>query len=277
MYERAIEIAVKAARRAGRIMLEGLKRTVDVHYKGNINLVTDIDIKCESAIKEIIRHEFPTHAILAEESDRDFEEREFCWIIDPLDGTTNYAHKYPFFCVSIALTRHMTPVAGVVFNPVSGELFRAERGKGAYLNGNKLEVSRVKELDRSFLCTGFAYNIRETSDNNLDHFASFVLKAQAVRRDGAAALDLCFVGSGRFDGFWELNLHAWDVAAGILVIEEAGGKVTELTGNQYSIFSKSFVASNGLIHDQMLEVIKENIERKLKSQTSNNKLQNFKT
>jgi myo-inositol-1(or 4)-monophosphatase len=177
------------------------------------------------------------------------------WIIDPLDGTTNYAHGYPVFCISIALENEGTIVLGVIYDPMREEMFAAVRGEGAYLNDKKLAVSRTDNISRSLLATGFPYDIRESKENNLDYFNSMAINVQAIRRAGAAALDLAYLAAGRFDGFWELKLKPWDTAAGCLMVEEAGGLVSNVFGEKWSIFSPHVLASNGLIHGQMIEVL----------------------
>lgn len=186
------------------------------------------------------------------------EERgsDFRWIIDPLDGTTNYAHRFPVFCVSIALEVSGRITLGVIYDPMRGEMFSAIKGKGAALNGKKITVSSERELDKSLLSTGFPYDIRESEENNLDHFSRFITKAQAVRRCGSAAIDFCYVACGRFDGFWELKLAPWDVAAGVLIVEEAKGRISDFRGYEFSIYDKEILASNSLIHDQMIAVLR---------------------
>jgi len=192
---------------------------------------------------------------LSEESEEKNGRTALRWIVDPLDGTTNYAHGFPFFCVSIALEKDGSVVLGVVYDPMRDDLFEASLGGGAHLNGKKLQVSSVSDLSRGLLATGFPYDIRESPDNNLDFFAAMIVKAQAIRRPGAAALDLAHLAAGRFDGFWELKLKPWDTAAGCLLVTEAGGVLSDMTGGKWSVFSPGLVASNGLIHQQMLEVL----------------------
>ena len=179
------------------------------------------------------------------------------WIIDPLDGTTNFAHTFPMFCVSIGLEVRGEIRVGVVYDPVRRELFAAERGRGATLNGRPISVSRTDQMDRSLLVTGFAYNVRRVAENNLDHFSNFILRSQGVRRTGTAALDLCYVASGRFDGYWELNLSPWDTAAGTIIAKEAGAAVTDFDGAPFDVYQKRIVASNGRIHQEMIEVLRK--------------------
>jgi myo-inositol-1(or 4)-monophosphatase len=251
------KIATKGAHEAGSILKKNLGQIKKIDYKGEVNLVTEIDQLSEKIITKIINDRYPDHEILAEESGAKKSTSPYRWIIDPLDGTTNYAHGYPYFCVSIALEKEAKILLGVVYNPILDELFLAEKGKGAYLNGAKIQVSTTNELTRSLLATGFPYDIRESSINNLNNFNRFALKAQAIRRAGSAALDLCYVAMGRFDGFWELKLCPWDTAAGALMVTEAGGRVTDFKGNEFSIYSgdNETLASNSKIHKEMLGVL----------------------
>jgi len=253
-----IQAAEEACRIAGALQLEGLKREKQIEFKGSINLVTDVDKACEKSIVEVLQGRFPEHDILAEEGSGRRKNSEYKWIIDPLDGTTNYAHGYRLFCVSIALEHKGEIVVGAVYEPNRDEMFLAEKGGGARLNGDKISVSSVGELNHAMLATGFAYNVRETSNNNLDHFQKFLLKSQAIRRDGVAAIDLCYVAAGRYDGFWELNLFPWDVAAGYLMIQEAGGKVSDFRGKAFDVYSKEILASNTRLHREMQEIFGNN-------------------
>ena len=250
------DVAIRAAIDAGRLLRENLGRHNIVEYKGEIDLVTEMDREAESIIIARLTSESPEYSILAEEREEVETNSPYQWIIDPLDGTTNYAHGYPVFCVSIALKYKDVVSFGVVYDPVHEELFVAERGKGATLNDRPIRVSETDSLSKSLLATGFPYDIRRSKENNLDHFCNFALKAQAIRRAGSAALDLCYVACGRFDGFWELKLKPWDVAAGYLIVEEAGGMVTDLKGNPFDIHSGEIVASNGRIHGEMIEVLR---------------------
>ncbi|MEN6615534.1 MAG: inositol monophosphatase family protein, partial [Syntrophorhabdus sp.] len=197
-----LQTAIDAALISGRIQVDSLNTDFGIHHKGEINLVTDVDIACQSAIISVIKDRFPDDDIIAEEKPNDFKGERNRWIIDPVDGTTNYAHGYPFFCTSIAYAESGKVTVGVVYNPVMNELFFASRGKGAYLNGVKIAVSPIDQLKRSLLSTGFPYDIAINPDNNIDHFITFLFEAQAVRRDGSAALNLSYVACGRFDGFW---------------------------------------------------------------------------
>ena len=254
-----LNFAIQTAREAGKILADKFGRALQVSNKGDIDLVTEADLAAEQLIVERIRSYHPRHAILTEESGNVLEaggaDAAHKWIIDPLDGTTNYAHGYPVFCVSIALEHEGRIVLGVVYDPTRDELFAAERGEGATLNGRRIRVSETDELNRALVCTGFPYDVRERGDF-VQHFRRFIMRAQSVRRDGAAALDLAFVAAGRFEGFYEEGLRPWDVAAGVLLVEEAGGRVTHYDGSPFRIYATHIAASNGLVHDEMLEVLR---------------------
>lgn len=251
-----LEIAEKAARKAGRILIELRSADLQIRKKGVVDLVTDADKKSENLIRDIIKSAFPHHSFRAEEGTQSAGDSGYLWLVDPLDGTTNYAHGFPVFCVSIGLLKNNEIIAGCVYNPCLDECFTAEKDRGAYLNGMRISVSQTAKLDDALLATGFPYDIRVSDDNNLREFAAFYRKAQAVRRAGAAALDLAYVACGRLDGFWEFKLSPWDIAAGILLVEEAGGKVTSWTAGKADIFEGEILVSNRLIHDQMVEVLK---------------------
>jgi myo-inositol-1(or 4)-monophosphatase len=252
-----LNFAVQIAREAGNLLVQRLG-SAKITNKGDINLVTEADIAAENLIIERIRSHYPQHGILAEESGEAVlvggRKSEWKWIIDPLDGTTNYAHGYPCFCVSIALEHSGQLEIGVVYDPMRDEMFAAERGQGATLNDRKIRVSSVEELNQAMLCTGFPYNVRERPDFARE-FTNFTMIAQAVRRDGSAALDLAYVACGRFDGFWEDGLNPWDVAAGALLIVEARGKVTNYNDEPIDIYNEQVLASNGLIHEAMMRVL----------------------
>ena len=255
-----LNFAINVARDAGVILVDRLGRALQVSNKGDIDLVTEADLASEKLIIERIRSHYPRHSILAEESGASDNSSanttsEWKWIIDPLDGTTNYAHGYPCFCISIGLERAGKLELGVVYDPMRNEMFAAERGQGATLNERPMRVSAVAELNQAMLCTGFPYNVRERPDFARD-FSNFTMRAQAVRRDGSAALDLAYVACGRFDGFWEDGLNAWDLAAGVLLIEEAGGKVSDFQGAPLDIYSPRILATNGLVHQSMMAVIR---------------------
>lgn len=253
-----LETAVSAGREAGKLLLEYARSGFRVHHKNPINLVTDADHAAEQLIIGHLRTRFPMHRFLAEEQGRlEQSPSPFLWIIDPLDGTTNFAHGYPAYCVSIGLEYQGRCILGVVFDPSRDELFTAIERSGAQLNGHPIHVSSTGALCDSLLVTGFAYDIRETPRNNLDHFAKFALKAQGLRRTGSAALDLCYVAAGRFDGFWEVRLSPWDMAAGSVILREAQGRLTDFSGTDLSIYGQELVASNGHIHGDMLTVLHE--------------------
>lgn len=256
-------VAIEAARRAGAILQERARSGFHVEHKDVVNLVTDADHQAEQAIVLSVQAHCPGHQILAEERGLSSPApTPFRWIIDPLDGTTNFAHGFPAYCVSIALEHDGRLLLGVVYDPTRQELFVAERGGGAWLNGQAIQVSPTVSLSESLLVTGFAYDIRESPENNLDHFGRFSLQAQGVRRTGSAALDLCYVACGRFDGYWELKLSPWDMAAGAILVEEAGGRLADFRGQPLSIYGKDLVASNRLIHDAMLKVLDEGMGRR---------------
>jgi myo-inositol-1(or 4)-monophosphatase len=240
---------------AGGLLRDRFEDLHDVRYKGEINLVTEADLLSETLITERIRHSFPGHDILAEESPETKHGSGFRWIIDPLDGTTNYAHGYPIFCVSIALEVEGEILLAAVYNPMLKELFMAQKGEGASLNGSPLAVSRTTDLSKGLLGTGFPYDLRENRNNNMNYFRALAMSAQAIRRAGAAALDLAYVAAGRFDGFWELRPSPWDTAAGWLLVTEAGGVVTDLFGAPYGLLSPHILAGNGVLNGQMLRIV----------------------
>jgi len=256
-----LSVAVKAAKAAGGILLTYARSGFHVEHKNPINLVTDADHAAEQCIIDCIAQQYPGHRTLAEERGVNANASSpYRWIIDPLDGTTNFAHGFPAYAISIGVEYMDDPLIGVVYDPTRDELFTAETGRGAFLNGRPVAVSHTRPLDAALLVTGFAYDIRDNRNNNLNHFSRFALKAQGVRRTGSAALDLCYVAAGRFDGFWEVKLSPWDMAAGVVIVREAGGRVTDLRGNPHSIHQPEVVASNGRIHDEMLAVLSENLQ-----------------
>lgn len=244
--------AVGAAYRSGEILRSHLGNLEQINKKGPKDLVTAADLASEKQIKETIREKFPGHRIIAEESNTGESVTEGpTWIIDPLDGTTNFAHQLPIFSVSIAFAQNGELKAGVVFNPVTGELFAATHGKGAELNGRAIKVSDSRSLSESLLVTGFPYDIREDASPYMEKFSKCLAEAIGVRRLGSAALDLCFVACGRFEGFWEENLKPWDTAAGTLIAREAGALVTDFSGRPYDICKKELLATNGHIHEDL--------------------------
>lgn len=252
-----VETAIIAARAAGALLKERFGKLLVIEKKGEINLVTDADKNSEALIKKIILDKFPDHGFKAEEGTEANHNSEYLWLVDPLDGTTNFAHGFPVFSVSVAMLKKSEIIAGCVYNPNLDECFSAERGGGAYLNGNRLKVSDSNCLSDSFLATGFPYDIRVSPETNLREFAAFSLASLAVRRAGSAALDLAYTACGRFDGYWEQKLCPWDIAAGILLVEEASGKVTDYSGDRYDVFKGRIVASNRIIHDEIIEILKQ--------------------
>jgi myo-inositol-1(or 4)-monophosphatase len=253
-----LNFAIETAREAGQILLDKLGK-ITVSKKGDINLVTEADLASEKHIIEKINSHYPKHAVLAEESGESVlvidGGSRWKWIIDPLDGTTNYAHGYPCFCVTLALEHEGEIVLGVTFDPTRNEIFSAEKGQGASLNNKPIRVSATEKLSEALIVTGFPYDIarREDFARNL---TQFLLRSRGVRRDGSAAIDMAYVACGRFDGFWEEGLNPWDVAAGVLLIEEAGGEVSYYDGSKFSIYTPPICASNRAIHDEMLEVLR---------------------
>jgi len=249
------DFAQNLAREAGRVLAHKLTGHNEIYYKGAIDLVTEADKMSEELIIGKITTRYPEHGILSEESAAKNEQATLRWIIDPLDGTTNYAHGFPFFCVSIALEDKGDLMLGVIYDPLRDDLFFASRGGGAFLNGRRLHVSDVPDLSKSLLATGFPYDIRVSPENNLNYFNSMIKNAQAIRRPGAAALDLAYLAAGRLDGFWELKLKPWDTAAGSLMVTEAGGVLSDMSGGKWNLYSPGLVATNGLIQEQMLDVL----------------------
>ena len=253
-----LNFAIELARDAGQLLLEKFGRITAVTKKGDINLVTEADLASEALIIERIKSHHPKHAILAEEAGNAVVvdgTNVWKWIIDPLDGTTNYAHGYPCFAVTLALEHDGEVVVGVTFDPTRGELFAAEKGKGATLDGKRIRVSSTERLSEALICTGFPYDFKR-KDDLARHLTAFLLSSRGIRRDGSAAIDLAYVACGRFDGFWEEGLNPWDMAAGRLMIEEAGGWITDYTGESFSIYSPPVVASNGRIHNEMLAILR---------------------
>jgi myo-inositol-1(or 4)-monophosphatase len=245
----------EAARKAGRLLKENINKSNEIYYKGAVDLVTPFDTKAQRTIFDYLSSFFPDHDYLAEEGLSQNKGAEMRWIIDPLDGTTNYAHHYPVFTISIALERKSEIVLGLVYDPMREEMFSALKGKGAFLNGKKISVSDIDELDKSLLATGFPYDVRISHKNNILHFNNFIIRAQGIRRCGSAAMDLCYVACGRYDGFWELKLKPWDMAAGALIVQEAGGQVSDFRSGEFSISGSEILATNGSIHQQMADIL----------------------
>jgi myo-inositol-1(or 4)-monophosphatase len=251
-----LDTAVEAVRRAGVIQLDGLGRDIDIRKKGTIDLVTEIDLAVERMIRALIAERHPDHDILAEEFGGPGTARSrCCWIVDPLDGTTNYAHGLPLFCCTVALEVGGVLEVGAIYDPTRDELFTAERGQGAFLNGRRLQVSQTSALIDALLVTGFPYTVQEKLRELVGLFAAFLDASRAVRRLGSAALDIAYVAAGRMDGFWEQGLNAWDIAAGVLLVQEAGGRVTGLDGGPFELRTGRILATNGLIHDEMRRVV----------------------
>jgi myo-inositol-1(or 4)-monophosphatase len=251
--ENYLDIAVEIAIESGRLIAQLSKQPHEISYKRKSDIVTEADQRSEALITERLRRYFPEHAIVAEEGGGKETGSDYCWYVDPLDGTTNFAHGFPVYCVTLALAYRDEVIAGVVYDPNREELFAAERGAGAYLNNQRISVSQTASLSESLLGTGFP-PFASNHDLNLQFFFKLTHLSHGIRRAGAAALDLCSVATGRFEGFWELKLNPWDKAAGSLLVEEAGGRVSDLTGGPFSLLRDEIFASNGLIHDSMLEV-----------------------
>lgn len=253
------QAAVQAARLGGAILQDYAQKGFTVHSKGeSINLVTEADLHSEKAIIQSIRKIFPEHQILSEEQGlQDIPQHPIKWIIDPLDGTVNFAHGFPLYNVSIGVEYEGTCVIGVIYDPTRDELFLGQQGRGATLNGTAIHVSTKPKIAEALLVTGFAYDIHTATDNNLKEFCAFTVLAGGMRRTGTAAIDLAYIACGRLDGFWELQLKPWDTAAGKIILEEAGGKITDYAGKPYSIYGSTLLATNELIHSEMLGILKE--------------------
>ena len=253
----AVKVAVEAAYAAGKIQSKHADNVLDISEKGGLrgDVVTEVDLLCEKEIIGRIHSAFPGHAILAEESGATRGDPKNKWIIDPLDGSLNYSHGYPCYCVSIGLEHDGELVIGVIYNPNLDELFVAEKGQGTTLNGKPIKISTIDTLEKSLLVTGFTPKIVGSEDDNLSHFCDFMKTCQAVRRPGSAAMDFCYTAMGRFDGFWEAYLSPWDMAAGVLIVREAGGTVTSFDGGAFSIYENHVLATNGKIHQQMVNIL----------------------
>lgn len=252
-------VGIDAAKKAAEVLLHHHKqRNFTTNYKGDVNLVTDADLETEKTVIDVIFKAFPNHVILSEENKNSHNEslEGPVWIIDPLDGTTNFSHGVPHFAVSIGFRENSENQFGIVYQPVTDEMFIAHRNHGAFLNGQKISVSKTKTINRSLIVTGFAYDRRDSVQNNLSEFCHIEMSCQDVRRFGAATLDLCYVACGRFDGYWEHKLSAWDIAAGMLIVEEAGGKVTDFSGNRITnLWCGEVTATNGIIHEDINKLI----------------------
>jgi myo-inositol-1(or 4)-monophosphatase len=255
LLKNIFQTAIVAAQSAGQFIMENVDKAIEINYKGRANAVTEIDRRSEEIIISQIHSSFPNHQILAEETPAINTSSPFKWIIDPLDGTTNFIHGLPAFAVSIAVEYNSDVIIGVVYDPSRKELFSAMKSKGAFLNRKQIKVSNVKTLSESLLATGFPYELQYNFNLNIDIFREMYQKSQGVRRIGSAALDLCYTACGRFDGFWEFDLNPWDVAAGVLIVSEAGGKSSDFSGKDSSIYGKQVLATNGLIELEMLEIL----------------------
>ncbi len=252
--QRTLGFVAALARAVGDRIMKS-RRRVRVSYKGEVDLVTQYDREAQDMIVSAIEKTYPGYGVLSEE---DVNTNAGCrarWIIDPLDGTTNFAHGLPIWAISIALETDKEIVLGVVHDPSRNETFSAVRKRGARLNGRVIRVSATRKLDHSLLVTGFPYDIRRSADNNLRQFAAFAVRSRAVRRLGSAALDLCYTACGRFDGYWEMKLSPWDQAAGSLIVREAGGRITDFAGKDFDIYGDQVLATNGLIHRSMMRVL----------------------
>jgi len=260
LIQNVLNVSKSSALEAGNLLIKKINSKRKITSKDNTsnNLVTDMDEISQDIIVNKIHRKFPDHHIIAEEKNYFLNlHSDYKWYIDPLDGTVNYVHRFPFFCVSIAFEIKNEIVVGVVYNPNLKELFWAIKGEGSYKNGKVIRVSKTKKLSNALLATGFPYDLKKTRANNINYFNTFIYKAQAIRRGGSAALDLCYTASGIFDGFWEIKLHPWDIAAGAIITKEAGGNVSNFSGDKLNLWEGKIVASNGLIHNEMIKVISE--------------------
>ena len=252
---RLLSTAIEAVVRAGDLQMAKFGTGVRVEKKGAIDLVTEVDLEVENMFRAMIAERFPDHDVLAEELGGGTSGARHRWVFDPLDGTTNFAHGVPIFCASLALEVDGEAIVAAVYDPNREELFTAEAGVGSWMNGQRLKVSANDSVLESMLVTGFPYNIQQNTDEFVKVFAQVLKHARAVRRLGSAAIDLCWVAAGRMDGFWEASLKAWDMRAGALILEEAGGKVTGMAGEQWDPYEGHILATNGLIHDELLRVL----------------------
>lgn len=247
---------IQIAKQAGDIVREGFGKNFLIEYKsGENNLVTEIDKKSEQTIIQFVQKKYPSHSILAEEQGELKTNSEYLWVIDPLDGTTNFAHGLPIFSVSIGLQKNNKTIAGVVYDVMRNIIYSAETGCGSFANGTRINVSRRNEIQQAMLVTGFPYNVKENPEKAFERFEMITKNSRAVRRLGSAALDFCYVAEGVFEGFWEVHLHPWDICAGKLLVEEAGGVVTDFNDNEIDIFSKRLLASNPFVHAKMIELL----------------------
>lgn len=258
-----LQIAEVIVRQAGAVLREGYGNVRHIQQKGVIDLVTEFDVRSEEIIISSIQKEFPDHAVLAEESGLNTTISEYQWVIDPLDGTTNFAHGIPIFSVTIGLLRNNSPVVGVAYDPFRNEMFSAEIGQGATLNNHPIHVSSQTDLGQAVISTGFPYDLRTNPRNNFAQFVQFQLRTQAVRHLGSASLDCAWTAMGRLDGYWEFGVKPWDVGAGALFVRGAGGCVTSVDGDEDFLSGDTILVSNGLLHEQMLRVLREGSEAPL--------------
>lgn len=244
----------KIALSAGDYVLSNFGKVKSIEFKGERNLVTEVDKKSEEMIRSFLVKAYPDFDFIGEEFGGEASS-EYYWLVDPIDGTNNFSHNFPVFCISIALLKDKIPLLGVIYDPTRKELFWATAKEGAYLNNKRILVSKIDKIKQALVATGFYYDFKDQSDTNIEHFFNFIYHVQGIRRCGAAALDLAYVASGRLDGFWELGLNPWDTAAGILLVEEAGGRVTRRDGEKFNPFCSNIVVSNELLHEEMLRIL----------------------
>lgn len=252
-----IEGIIQISKEAGELIRNAFGKAHSIEFKTNeLNLVTETDKASEKLITDFIRKKYPSHGILAEEGSEANRSAEYLWVIDPLDGTTNFAHGLPIFSVSIGLQKNGETIAGVVYDVMRDIVYSTEKNSGSFENGRRLQVSKNENLGHSMLVTGFPYDVKDNPDKAYERFIEFLKHARAIRRLGSAAIDFCYVANGAFDGFWEVSLHPWDLCAGKLIVEEAGGLVTDFDGNKIDIYSKRILGTNGSIHQKMIDVMK---------------------
>lgn len=253
--DQAFQLALEAVLEAGKVLKKGFRQKKTYQKKGTIDLVTEWDFKSQGTVISRLKSQFPDADYLVEESGIERRSSPYCWVLDPLDGTTNFVHGLPFYCISLALMVNKVALLGIVHNPEFKETYWALKGKGAFLNGRPIRVSSFPSVSQSLLTTGFPYNIKKTHRQILKRFQQVTTRAQGVRRPGSAALDLCWVANGAVDGFWEQYLKPWDTAAGVVLVEEAGGKVSDFAGHSYHIEKKQILATNGKIHQEMIGLL----------------------
>ena len=252
-----IEDIIQISKEAGELIRNAFGKAHSIEFKTNeLNLVTETDKASEKLITDFIRKKYPSHGILAEEGSEQNTSAEYLWVVDPLDGTTNFAHGLPIFSVSIGLQKNGETIAGVVYDVMRDIVYSTEKNSGSFENGRRLQVSKNENLGHSMLVTGFPYDVKQNPDKAYERFIEFLKHARAIRRLGSAAIDFCYVANGVFDGFWEVSLHPWDLCAGKLIVEEAGGLVTDFDGNKIDIYSKRILGTNGSIHQKMIDVMK---------------------